>query len=107
MKFSHFTCDVTPTYWQTPKIREFAQSDWRLHQTHVKFKGYRMYTCILFLFHQNPKQRVEISNYQSLIYELFISTDRCAFLIVSFPHFLSFFPQILPLDFVRSTAYTC
>jgi len=33
MKQSHFTCVVTPSYWQTPKIREFAQLDGRLHKT--------------------------------------------------------------------------
>ena len=28
-----FTCDLTPSYWQTPKISKFAQLDWRFHQT--------------------------------------------------------------------------
>ena len=33
IKFSHFTCNLTPSYWQTPKICEFSQLDWWLHQT--------------------------------------------------------------------------
>ena len=36
IKFSHFTCDLTPPYWQTPKICKFAQFDWWLHQTQGK-----------------------------------------------------------------------
>ena len=32
IKFSHFTCNLTPSYWQTQKIHEFAQLDWHLHQ---------------------------------------------------------------------------
>ena len=35
IKFSHFTCDLTPPYWQTPKICEFAQLDWWLHHSNL------------------------------------------------------------------------